>query len=560
MLLKILNKSPYWSYFFLSLLCFCPYLGASHLFDWDEINFAESAREMILTGDYWTVQINFKPFWEKPPLFIWLQALSMQVFQVWTDAPLVSMEFAARFPNALVGMATVLVLYRIGVKEHGTAFGHRWAFAYLAAFTPHLYASSGIIDPLFNLGIFLGLYFFYCFNRQAQAWKWVAYAGLSIGLAMLTKGPVALLLWGLSLVLIGIFTRSSIPNWRPRFWGMVLAGILAFLIFASWYGMMAYQHGFQLIRDFFAYQLRLLTTEDAGHGQPFYYHTLVLLLGCFPISIWAFHGLFRWPKTWEGLGKWQGILFWVVLILFSLVKTKIVHYSSMCWIPMGYFAAQVCLDWEQGRLDWKPWWTRSLLALGSIWGLLWMALPWMGANTALWQAFVKDAFAQGNLQAPVYWSGWEKGIGLFFLLSTWFWVPRFSKQGMPAIRAYFISGILSLSLFVAWVVPKIEGYTQGTVIDFYQAKRGQKLYIEPLGFKSYAHLLYFEKPGPGPMPRQLLLQDNIDRPVYFIMKSTVEDSLKYHPKLERIKEENGFLFYRKKKSASMAAFSSESEP
>ena len=53
-----------------SVLLFIPFLGSVHLFDWDEINFAESAREMLVTGDFLGVQINFKPFWEKPPFFI----------------------------------------------------------------------------------------------------------------------------------------------------------------------------------------------------------------------------------------------------------------------------------------------------------------------------------------------------------------------------------------------------------------------------------------------------------------------------------------------------------
>jgi hypothetical protein len=63
---------------------FIPFIGSSHLFDWDEINFAESAREMILTGNYATVQINYMPFWEKPPLFFWMQVLAMKAFNVLT--------------------------------------------------------------------------------------------------------------------------------------------------------------------------------------------------------------------------------------------------------------------------------------------------------------------------------------------------------------------------------------------------------------------------------------------------------------------------------------------
>jgi len=48
---------------------FIPFLGRVHLFDWDEINFAEAGREMMVSGNYLQVQIDYKPFWEKPPLF-----------------------------------------------------------------------------------------------------------------------------------------------------------------------------------------------------------------------------------------------------------------------------------------------------------------------------------------------------------------------------------------------------------------------------------------------------------------------------------------------------------
>ena len=90
----------------LAALFFVPGLGMVHLFDWDEINFAESAREMLLTGDLLNVQVNFESFWEKPPLFIWMQALSMHLFGV--------NEFAARFPNAICGKISLVVLFRSG--------------------------------------------------------------------------------------------------------------------------------------------------------------------------------------------------------------------------------------------------------------------------------------------------------------------------------------------------------------------------------------------------------------------------------------------------------------
>ena len=131
----------------LGAVLFLPGLGSVHLFDWDEINFAESAREMIVTGDYMTVQINFEPFWEKPPLFIWMQVLSMKIFGI--------NEFAARFPNAICGIVTMLVLFNIGTRLKNERFGLLWVFVYIASLTPFFYFKSGIIDPWFNLFIFL---------------------------------------------------------------------------------------------------------------------------------------------------------------------------------------------------------------------------------------------------------------------------------------------------------------------------------------------------------------------------------------------------------------------
>ena len=46
-------------------MLFIPFIGKVHLFDWDEINFAEMSREMRLTGEYFKVQVNYEPFYEK---------------------------------------------------------------------------------------------------------------------------------------------------------------------------------------------------------------------------------------------------------------------------------------------------------------------------------------------------------------------------------------------------------------------------------------------------------------------------------------------------------------
>src|SRR5690606_10244120 len=102
----------------IAAILFIPFGGQVPLFDWDEINFAESAREMLVTGNISQVTINYEPFWEKPPLFIWLQALSMKVFGI--------NEFAARLPNTLAGIVTLCLLFFIGTRYYRGLVGEGW--------------------------------------------------------------------------------------------------------------------------------------------------------------------------------------------------------------------------------------------------------------------------------------------------------------------------------------------------------------------------------------------------------------------------------------------------
>ncbi|HMR43907.1 MAG TPA: glycosyltransferase family 39 protein, partial [Saprospiraceae bacterium] len=208
---------------------YIPFLGGVHLFDWDEINFAEISREMVLLKEYLRVYVDFKPFWEKPPLFFWLQSSAMQIFG--------TNEFAARFPNAICGILTLIVLFNIGRKLYDTRFGLLWALVYFGSVLPFLYFKSGIIDPWFNLFIFSGLYVFilgYWKKEKAENislkyshWFYFLVAGLLIGLGILTKGPVAYLVAGLTMGVYWIFKKFRIYVSPLHFLIFTLAASLA---------------------------------------------------------------------------------------------------------------------------------------------------------------------------------------------------------------------------------------------------------------------------------------------------------------------------------------------
>ncbi len=76
-------------------------------------------------------------------------------------------------------------------------------------------------------------------------------------------------------------------------------------------------------------QIDLLSKNVADHEQPWYYHSIVLFIGVFPAAILAIKSFGKCEsdnKKQQHLSLMMQILFWVVLIVFSSVKTKIVHY------------------------------------------------------------------------------------------------------------------------------------------------------------------------------------------------------------------------------------------
>lgn len=523
-----------------AIFFFIPNLGKVHLFDWDEINFAESAREMIVTGNYSRVQINFQPFWEKPPLFFWLQVLSMHLFGI--------NEFAARFPNALFGIISLLSIYFIGEKAVDQQFGFIWAISYLGSFLPHLYFKSGIIDPVFNYFIFIGIYFIYREIKDdapKRSIKNALLAGIFIGLANLTKGPVGLLIFLLSLFSYWAMMRfKRITSFRN-----ILIFSLSFSVISFfWFGIEVIQHGPSLLKEFISYQVSLFLTPVAGHQQPFYYHFLVIFLGCFPISVFALPVLLNRKSDKENeFTSLMRILFWVVMILFSIVSTKIVHYSSLTYFSLSFLASIYIHRLINDKIKIAQYVFWLLIVFGSVFSILLICVPIVAQHKDLLIPWLKDPFAVACLQTPVKWNGYEFLIGLIYfalMITSLIMIQR--TRVMKGAITLFYSTAFCMFFYLAAVVPKIEGYSQAPAVNFYKSLAGKDVYVTPIGFKSYAQYFYFRKPALskyGENEADSLLYANIERPAYFVSKITNEEFFKSHPDCKRIKQEGGFLFY-----------------
>ncbi|MDC1221897.1 glycosyltransferase family 39 protein [Salibacteraceae bacterium] len=517
----------------LSTLLFIPFLGSVQLFDWDEINFAESAREMLQTGNWWQVTINYEPFREKPPLFFWMQAISMSVFGVG--------EYAARFPNAICGIITLQVMFFIGLKWQNRSFAWAWVLLYIGSVLPHLYFKSGIIDPWFNLFIFLSVYhlFITVEHGDTGSLKHAAIAGLFSGLAILTKGPVGFLLLLLTFLVWWVFNRFKKPaNWQS----IVVFALCVFITSTIWFGYETLQNGPWFLVEFIQYQVELFLRPVAGHKQPFFYHFLVVLLGCFPMSIIA---LSAFKQSFVGddhaLSTWMKHLFWVVLILFSIVTTKIVHYSSMTYLPLSYLTALVAIrHLESSQIKkWQFWW---IGIQGSLLATAFIAVPILLMNKESWIYLVSDPFAAGNLSAPVSWMGWEWMIGVLFLVIIVVSLRLKKSDPKRAFVLLTIGSAFVISSLMVVIVPRVEGYSQRSAIQFFEEHQNENAYFETFKYKSYSNYFYGRVSLKSKSPQTADVH-------YIVCKvQHIPKLMEKNYELEHLYDQGGFSFYHKLKT------------
>ncbi|HLP52092.1 MAG TPA: glycosyltransferase family 39 protein [Chitinophagales bacterium] len=521
-------------------LLFIPSIGTVHLFDWDEINFAESAREMLLTQNYRMVQINFQPFYEKPPLFIWLQAISMSYFGV--------NEFAARLPNAVCGIITMLVVFNAGRHVFKSQLGVLWAILFACSMLPQIYFKSGIIDPVFNLFIFLGIFFIYKLTiqndfednrtrRRNRRWNLVLSA-LFIGLATLTKGPVAILVLVLTASTYFFVHRGKL---KIELSEMLMWWVLVSIVVVTWLSFEIKANGLTFVDEFVKYQIRLFSTSDAGHGGPFYYHFVALLIGVFPASALIFDSFKKNAhddSTQHYFKRWMIYLLVVVLLLFSIVKTKILHYSSLCNFPITFLAAYYLSHLFDGKMKWT--WKQTvplimigvLIVAGVTAGIFVMQRPEIVIN------YVKDEFAKECLKATVYWTRNDLYFVIPYLallvISILLAQTKHVKLG-----AYML--IISTGLFVStvmtFIIPRVEKYSQAALIEFLETKKKEECVIETAGFKSYAHYFYAAKPLPS--------ANGENKTFYVVTKVNKLDKIRvwyWHYDLKELYRKNGWVF------------------
>lgn len=383
------------------------------LWEPDEARYAEIPREMLASGDWLTPHLNGVLYFEKPPLQYWLSALSMKLFGV--------NAVGARLPLALASLILLWCAWKLAARLG--ARGPIWAVVMTSTgLLPFVCGQLLTLDALFSafliLSLTAALEAVAARFRDHASLGWTLLAFTSLAAAVLTKGPVALVL------LAGILGLSLPFAWKePSLRKAVLEigfhpiGWLLFFILASpwFYFVNAANPGHA--RFFFVHEhiTRFLTHEHARQGSDNaildkFYFAGILLVGMLPWLSSSFVGLKRGlsfvrrvsgPQGPEaGLNRWTVaavmMAFAWPLLFFSVSGSKLPPYILPVVVPLMALGSTFEAKGEE---------TRSLRRIAVELFVL-AAIFLVGAF-----AFAKDF--QGT-------QGWVIGLGTAFaLLGVW---------------------------------------------------------------------------------------------------------------------------------------------
>jgi len=304
----------------------------------DETRYAEVPYEMLTSGDWVTPHLNGLRYFEKPPLGYWLNAISISVFG--------ENNFAVRLSSALAAGLTTLLVYMFTA----TILTHRRsallaAFIHMTFFEVYVIGTFSVLDNLLTLFLTAGILSFYLAvdneytlkNTNKPDWfYWVA-SGLSLGLAFLTKGFLALAIPVIVIVPWLIWHH----HWRALLVKGWLVVLIAVLLALPWGILIHLQEGDFWHYFFWVEHIKRFTADNAQHKAPFYYF-LVLLpvlafpwISLFPAVIAGIKQDVNAPETSRFLWLWLIVPF----LFFSASSGKLATYILPCFPPLAILTA-----------------------------------------------------------------------------------------------------------------------------------------------------------------------------------------------------------------------------
>ncbi len=314
---------------------------------------------MLASGDWITPRLNDLAYLEKPPLQYWLTALSLKAFGM--------NEWAARLAPLLAGIANIWLVWLLGRRLGGASAGILAALLLGSSVMHFLLGQTLTLDMLFT-ALMTGMLCCFCLSQLPQSsGHWLTASWVLLGLAVMTKGIVALVIAGGVLGLYIVWQRDWPLIGRMR---LPTGLVILLAITVPWFFAVARSNPdfwqFFFVREHF----QRFLTDVADRVEPWWYFGAVLAAGCLPwVTEMARSLLFGWRAT-QAPGRFDPQrLLWLwcvfIVIFFSLSKSKLAPYMLPVVPALALLTA---LRNPNGRIR-GQWLGIAMLLLGSA-GLL----------------------------------------------------------------------------------------------------------------------------------------------------------------------------------------------
>lgn len=410
-------------------LCICivilfSNLGGIALLDPDEPVYAETAKEMIQFQDYLSPRIYGEFWYDKPPMYYWLVALSFKALGV--------SEFAARLPATLSALFCVILVSGYAAKKMNYRAGLFSGLVLVTTFEFFYLAKGAVTDSTLNLLLTACL--------LAMFEKRYLLGGLLAGLAVLTKGPVGLAFPAIIFAIYLIATRNLSELKRKEIW---LGLIVCCCVAIPWYAAMYKVHGMPFIDTFLGFHnITRFTSPEHPETAGWYFFIPVLILGFFPWSIFMFQAVKDViKKHFHGKNTEHESVFFLIwamfiLLFFTVSKTKLVSYILPMFSPLalltGYYLEQLFQQKEECSIRWMSK-VHVLFVLLLSGGLFYVA-----------QAYPE--IQRGSMMAASVLVG---------MAGSFYWIyRRYGIKGVAGMQA--VGMLIFANIFVYSMVPAVE--------------------------------------------------------------------------------------------------------
>jgi 4-amino-4-deoxy-L-arabinose transferase-like glycosyltransferase len=198
--------------FLLLILVYLPALWVP-VMDVDAAQYAEMAREMRLSDNWLQLHDRGLNYLDKPPLLLWLSALSMKLLGPTT--------FAYKFPSFLAALLSLYATYRFARRLYGESVARMAALILGTAQGVFLIINDVRTDTMLMCWVAVAMWAWVEYRPQ-RSWKWLVFFAMAIALGLMSKGPIALFV---PLFAIGTDTMLR-RQWRQLFDPKYLVGLL----------------------------------------------------------------------------------------------------------------------------------------------------------------------------------------------------------------------------------------------------------------------------------------------------------------------------------------------